>query len=533
MLRKICLVLLINCFYLTGFTDQIKDRDLAGQLLFVGIHGHSFSKSIKSKITNIRPGGIILFGSNIKTHSRAKMLIKKINAHYDKIGTPRPFIAVDQEGGYVTRVKTKPLLPSPALLGHHGDEEKVREISYYNSKLLRSIGFNMNFSPVLDIQSNGGNEFLGSRSFSMDANAVGSLGERVVEGANEALVLSTAKHFPGHGDVSGDSHKTLPVSNKSIPQLLTKEVIPYKKMIEDNKLPAIMIGHIAFPAIDETGLPSSFSKKIIDGFLKKKLGFKGLVVTDDIQMKAANISPDTKFRTRLALDAGVDMVMLAWNSKSQMLAYQKIYSDLKNDSKFRKQTQAKVKNILRLKKQYSVLKKSYYEETPRIWKSTAKLQTSIKKLFDKLDYKSVHNNYLKTKTNYRNQPIIVFSKYKSFFRSLSKRANEKRSLFFQLTKRFNVKKLKQLLRKFPNSPIYFQVSNKAHSRLLSLLSKAERDKVFIINSRSKGVMNAPWSIEVKTNLPEVGNYLANYYVRSGHKKRAVANARPYKSKNKK
>lgn len=530
MLLRVCLAIVLFSICSTGFARYSKDI-MAGQLLFVGIHGKSFNSSIKQKIKSIKPGGIILFGSNIKNTKEASVLIKKINNEYDRLNIPRPFIAVDQEGGYVTRIKTKPLLPSPALLGHLGDEEQIREISYQNSKLLRNIGFNMNFAPVLDVQSTHGNEFIGSRSFSKDPQEVGNMGERVVEGANEALVISTAKHFPGHGDVSVDSHKALPISYKNIPELESKEIIPYKEMIEENKLPAIMIGHIAFPKIDSKGLPASFSKKIIKDYLQKTLSYKGLIITDDIQMKGADISPDTKYRTRLSLDAGVDMVMLAWNPKAQADAYSKILSDLKYDQEFLKDSKEKFSKIIRLKSQYRILKNQNKEPIQSLLADKTQLGRSISSLFKKLNYNKIHNDYLKSNESFKKAPIIVFSKYKSFYRDFRGRAKNSRSLFFQLKKGFSHKRVRGILDKYKDSPIYFQLSNRRHANLFRSLSKKEKNRIFLVNSRPLTYVSNKWVIDLKTNLPGIGSLLGSSYI--GHKKRAVANARPFSPKKKK
>lgn len=521
-MRAVCLAILL-IFSPTIYSQEIVDQPnvVAGQLLFLGISGKNLNSNNIKKIRTLKPGGIIFFGSNIRSLKQISKLITNINALYDSMDVPRPFIALDQEGGYVTRIKTNPLLPSPALLGFSENQKSTRDLSYFNSKLLRDLGFNMNFAPVLDIQSENGNDFLGSRSFSKVPLEVTNHGHRVVEGANEALVISTAKHFPGHGDVDVDSHKKLPVSQKGFKELNSKEIIPYIDLIKQNKLPAIMVGHISFPKIDPVGLPASFSKNIIHNFLRQKLGFKGLVMTDDIQMQGAKVSKDPGKRTLLALEAGVDIVMVAWNSKAQKRSHNAIVNKMKTSSSFRSLAIKKAKHILQLKNQYKILKKNRPEYFISNYnKSKLNLENSISQLFKDLNYDKVHTKYLESNANFRNSPLVVISKFKSFYRSFSSGNSQKRSLFFQLNSRFNVKRIRSIIRKYPSSPIYLQVSNRRHESIVKSLNNYEKSKVFIINSQTMRPIRAPWVIVSKTNLPNLGKFLLN------NKKRAVANARP-------
>lgn len=525
MITKLCLAIIFTLYTGQSLAVQEAWSKKIGQSLFLGIYGKKLTPDSRKKIERIMPGGIILFGANIKSDTQLKYFIRELNSIYDLKNYPRPFIAVDQEGGYVTRLKSSPLLPSPSFMGQIKDQDKLRELSYLNSIYLRSLGVNMNLSPVLDIQSKSGNDFLGSRSFSDIPNIVETHGERIIEGANNAFVVSTAKHFPGHGDVEGDSHKKLPVSNKSLSQLYEKELVPYIPLIETGKLPAVMIGHIAFPKIDSNPeLPASFSKNIITNLLRRDMKFNGLVITDDIQMEGAALDKHTGKRAKIAIEAGVDMVMIAWNRKEQLNSFRYLNSIIQKSPTLQKRIDESYQRIISAKNRYRINDKR--SELLKLTKARKKsLETFISSLHYDLGFDEVNKNYLKAR-NYKahkKTPVLVFSKYKSFFKNIANFAANKRVLYFHLGKRFNLKKLNSLLERYPSSPVYFQVSNNFHQNIWSSLSTKAKERILLVNSSALFKDDSPWQVRTKTNLPSLGKVFALRL--SSNKKRGLANTR--------
>jgi beta-glucosidase-like glycosyl hydrolase len=525
MIIQLCLGIIFTLYTSQSFGLQQDWTRALGQSFFVGVYGKSLNNESRKKIETIMPGGIILFGSNIKSDSQLKSFISDINSIYDQKNYPRPFIAVDQEGGYVTRIKSSPLLPSPSLMGEIEDQDKLRELSFLNSNYLRSMGINMNLSPVLDIQSREGNDFLGSRSFSSEANIVETHGERIIEGANNAFVVSTAKHFPGHGDVEGDSHKKLPVSNKNLESLFKKELLPYIPLIETKKLPAVMIGHIAFPKIDTNpNLPASFSKEIITGLLRERLKFNGLVITDDIQMEGAALDKHTGKRAQLAIKSGVDMVMIAWNRKEQLSSFNYLKHVIKTDRELQQRVYESYKRIISTKNRFQVTnRKKTVEGSPVV--NRHKLENYISFIYKDLGFDKVNKEYLKAK-NYKpkqNTPILVFSKYKSFYKNIANFSANKRVLYFHLGRSFSKQKLINLMQKYEKAPIYFQVSNRYHQQIWNQIPKQQKENILLINSSALYETNSPWEVKTKTNLPSVGKIFARRL--SYNKKRGLANAR--------
>ena len=506
--------------------NSYSEKDVS-KLLMLGIYGKSLNKLNRRKLQNIRPGGIILFGANVSTYSQLKTLIQDIYSLYDKMNEDRPFIAIDQEGGNVTRIKTYPRLPAPSLFGKGVKQDQIRNLAYFNSKLLRSLGINMNFSPVLDIQPLGGNDFLGARTYSNDPYTVGNISERVIEGANEAYVISTAKHFPGHGDLVGDSHKILPFSHKTLSELKKKELIPYYQIINQNKIPAIMVGHIGLPKVIKGDEPASFSAEINTKLLRDELKFKGLILTDDIQMQGAKIDPDPGKRAELAIKSGVDLVMIAWNRKAQYKAYAHLVKAYKKDPDFQKKVNESLKRLNYAKKTFRILgKESNPSNLKQINTNKHMLEIEITKLFDQRGYRQKNISFLKRNLDSSNQTLVVLSKYKSFYKGLKSNFKKRRLVFFQLNKNFSNKKLQAIYDKYPKSLFYFQASSKSHLDMLKSIKENNLEKTFVINGADRGYQSKFTNIYTGTTIPELGTYLVDIK----NEKRDLANAKSLSKK---
>lgn len=272
--------------------------------VMLDIKGTNLSDEDKNLISNKHVGGLILFSRNFESYNQLKTLIKQIKSVKKNI-----LISVDQEGGRVQRLDGEfTSIPSMREIANfalkNNDYKIFREIGWLISSELLSVGIDLNFAPVLDIDEKN-SSIIGDRSFSKDIDEIIKCSSFFIDGMHEAGMKSVGKHFPGHGGVYEDSHLKLPIDQKKLSDLLIHEISPYIAL--KNKLDAVMCAHILFRNVD-TVIPS-FSKKWIKNILKERIGYKGIIFSDDLSMKGAgNESCVTK--SIKSLDAGCDMVII-------------------------------------------------------------------------------------------------------------------------------------------------------------------------------------------------------------------------------
>ncbi len=192
--------------------------------------------------------------------------------------------AIDAEWGLAMRLDSTPKFPWNMTLGAIQNDSIIYEIGRRIGRQTRNVGYQMNFSPVVDINTNPDNPIIGNRSFGEDKRNVTRKAYMMMKGLQDEIILTTAKHFPGHGDTSQDSHKTLPSVNFDYNRIQNVELYPYKQLIPKG-LTGVMVAHLKIPAIEFMGLPTTLSRRVADGLLKKQLGFKGLIITDAMNMK--------------------------------------------------------------------------------------------------------------------------------------------------------------------------------------------------------------------------------------------------------
>ena len=289
----------------------MKLEEKIGQLLVVGLPGRKITEGDRRLIEEVRPGGFILFERNAKSPAQLRELCQHLRV---LVRPQNPFILIDHEGGRVSRL-SKPFsrFPPQALFGKTGDTV-LTEASFFASALeLSAIGVNMHLSPVLDVWTNPKNRVIGDRAFGRDPHEAAELGTAAVRGILRAGLLPVGKHFPGHGGTTGDSHVELPRSRVARRTILNRELIPFRAALKVG-LPALMTAHVVFPALDP-GHPSSLSKKIVTGLLRKKMGFRGLVLTDDLQMGAIAQHHSLPEAALLALEAGTDLLLVCHGKK--------------------------------------------------------------------------------------------------------------------------------------------------------------------------------------------------------------------------
>ena len=283
--------------------------------LMVDVAGRSLLPEDRDVLEHPLVGGVILFTRNYDGPAQLAALVAEIRA----LRRPPLLVAVDHEGGRVQRFRPGfTLLPPMRRLGREYDLDRAsgralaREAGWLIGAELRSVGIDLAFTPVVDLDY-GVNEAIGDRAFHASAAAVAELGLALMGGLREAGMAATAKHFPGHGAVVLDSHVALPVDRREFVDL-DAELTPYRRLFA-NGLASVMTAHVVFEAVDS--LPASLSRRWVTGVLRGELDFKGAVFTDDLSMAGAAAFGGVVERSRLALEAGADMLLLC-NSRTSV-----------------------------------------------------------------------------------------------------------------------------------------------------------------------------------------------------------------------
>ena len=332
--------------------DNMTLDEKIGQLITVGIDGYILDDNAKDLIESKKVGGIILFKNNVNDSNQLLQLINSIKETNSTNKTPI-FISVDEEGGRVNRFpKEIKALPSNKIVGNKNDSNLAYDIGKDIGYALSSFGYNMDFAPVLDINSNPNNTVIGDRAFSSDKNIVANLGANEIKGFKSSNVICVAKHFPGHGDTATDSHYSLPIINKTIEQLQDLEFVPFKKAIEE-KVPAIMVSHILLPNVDNTN-PASMSKTIITDILRKDLNFDGVVVSDDMTMGAITNDYDISEACIKAINAGTDLLLVCHGYDNEVKVINSIKEAVNNKIISMDRIDESVYRILSLKENYKL-----------------------------------------------------------------------------------------------------------------------------------------------------------------------------------
>ncbi len=290
-----------------------------GQMLLFGWKTDAQADAL---VTEFAGGGVILMGRNIEPPAETSAQIARLQTLAHQRGLPPLFVAVDQEGGRVQRLGPPryPKRPSQRETGAASDPDAARSAAREIGMELASLGFNWDFAPVLDVDSNPQNPVIGDRAYSSDPQTVAALGVAAVAGfQDDARILACGKHFPGHGDTDTDSHFALPTLRRSRAALDATELVPFRAAIQSG-IAAIMTAHILFPALDPA-LPATLSPTILTGLLREELGFSGLIITDDLEMKGVADGWGAPEAAVLAVEAGADILLCCHEWETQRAIY--------------------------------------------------------------------------------------------------------------------------------------------------------------------------------------------------------------------
>ncbi len=284
-------------------------RKKISQLFVWGFEGTQITPELKKLLKKYPPAGLILFKRNIEDLYQIKGLIRELQS----LSQTPLLIGIDEEGGRVRRLPEPFIQFPPAafwgkLLKEQKDKQLIFDMGHCLAHELLSLGINTDFAPVLDVNSNSKNPIIGDRAFSENPKLVAEAAVSFYLGMKKAGVIACGKHFPGHGDTKTDSHLELPRVNRTRPSLQKIELPPFDRAIQKG-IPMLMTAHVVYRAWDSKN-PATLSSKILRGLLRKKMGFKGVIISDDLGMKAVSQKYSILESSLLSLQAGVNLLLV-------------------------------------------------------------------------------------------------------------------------------------------------------------------------------------------------------------------------------
>jgi beta-N-acetylhexosaminidase len=279
-----------------------------GQLILAGIDGYEMNAHTRELIETYHVGGIILYKTNVKNTSQLTGLVDALK--HTNEGNKLPlWLGADEEGGKVTRLPDEIVKTPPNQeIGKTNSKEFAFGVGSLLGQELNAYGLNVDFAPVLDINSNPKNPVIGDRSFGANASIVSTMGIQTMKGLQAERVMPVVKHFPGHGDTSVDSHVGLPIVQNDLARLRKFELVPFAEAFKQ-QADAVMVAHILLPKVDAQN-PASMSKKIMTDLLRQEMGFQGLIITDDMTMGAITQNYELGEAAVKSVLAGTNVVLV-------------------------------------------------------------------------------------------------------------------------------------------------------------------------------------------------------------------------------
>lgn len=320
----------------------------AGQRLMVGFEGTGLNDELRFLIDTIKVGGIILFAQNLSNPEQIKHLCSSAQEYARSHRQPPLFIAIDQEGGKVARLKK----PFPQFPGNPTMEsvEDARHFALVTAAELKKIGINMNLAPVMDVAPKGVNSVMAERVFGHDPQRVSDLGATVIQFLQKNKIISVAKHFPGIGRTTLDSHQDMPALGIDLNVMQATDLKPFAAAIKHD-VTGIMLSHILYKKLDPDW-PASLSSQIAQDLLRIHMGFEGLVMTDDLDMGAIKKHYDIKTVVRQILAARIDIALICHRGPDIENAFGEILHAMDGSPSIRSEENESLQRIMRLKRKY-------------------------------------------------------------------------------------------------------------------------------------------------------------------------------------
>ena len=307
-------------------------------------------EATRETINNRPVGGIVYLESNLVSPEQTKTMLQNVQQYSMECLNLPIFLCVDEEGGQVTRLAGKagfdlPVYDNMSVIGSKGDTEQAYQMGESIGQYLYDLGFNTDFAPVADVLTNPNNQVVRYRSFGSNPETVKNMTDAVSRGLASKKILATYKHFPGHGNTTADTHAGYAYSNKTKEELYQCELIPFIQGIED-EVPFIMMGHISLPNVVGDDTPASLSKTIVTDLLSDELGYKGIIITDALNMGAVSQQYTSAQAAVKALNAGVDMLLMPADFNA---AYQGILAAVQSGEISEERIDESVEKILKTK----------------------------------------------------------------------------------------------------------------------------------------------------------------------------------------
>jgi beta-N-acetylhexosaminidase len=324
-------------------TRQMKEA--LGQLLIIGFDGTEMTPRLRSLLRRVQPAGIILFARNIRIPDQTWRLLRDCQKC---VSTPL-FRCVDLEGGQVDRFRNV-LAPAPsaAEVFSTADRKLFGKHGRIIGENCRALGFNVDFAPVLDLALEASRTVMSSRAVSANPRAVAAYGREFLAGLRAARVVGCGKHFPGLGEGKLDSHHELPVIDKPLRSLWKEDLLPYRTLRA--QLPVVMVSHAAFPMVTGDRTPASLSKKWISEILRRRIGYRNLVASDDLEMGAVRSAASVGESAIEHIRAGGDLALICHREEYIEEAYKRLAATAHHDSRFAKRASESITRVLAFKK---------------------------------------------------------------------------------------------------------------------------------------------------------------------------------------
>ncbi len=327
-----------------------KSSSDVGQLSIVGFDGAEMTPQVNSLLTRIQPAGVILFARNIKTPDQTWRLLRDCQKC---VSTPL-FTCVDLEGGRVDRFR-EALAPAPSAADvfASGDRNLFRKHGQIIGENCRALGFNVDFAPALDLAFEASRSVMSSRAVSQDPRETVAYAREFLAGLRNAGVLGCGKHFPGLGEGNLDSHHDLPVIEKPMKKLWAEDLVPYRLL--RTQLPMVMISHAAYPEVTGDKTPASLSRKWITDILRKRIGYRGLIASDDLEMGGVLAAAPIGEAAVEFVRAGGDLCLICHREDYIEQAYESLAKTAERERKFATRLSDAARRVAAFKRKFSAV----------------------------------------------------------------------------------------------------------------------------------------------------------------------------------
>jgi beta-N-acetylhexosaminidase len=350
-------------------------RQQAGQLLILGYDGLAIDDQLRASLARLQPGGVILFARNIESPRQTWQLLRDSQAT-----THVPmFLCVDLEGGTVDRLKNV-IAPAPSVqdVFATGNRKLFRMHGNVLGLEARALGFNTDFAPVFDLGFPASRPVLTSRTASADPRATIAYAREFLRGLKAARVLGCGKHFPGLGEANLDSHHDMPVVQKGWKKMWEEDLAPYREL--RRQIPFVMVAHASYPEVTNNKLPASLSRKWMQDVLRKKIGYRGLIISDDLEMGGVLSTGEIEDVAVETLRAGADMFLVCHNQELVWRGYEAVVRTAERDRKFAAHVARAAERVLAFKKRSKEMRGFTAEPTTKVVDKLKRIVTDFTRI---------------------------------------------------------------------------------------------------------------------------------------------------------